>query len=48
VERNADWRNDFCRYVNYVECAFDGIPTLAREIMTEDDRSELILKNDTT
>ncbi|KAF9785996.1 hypothetical protein BJ322DRAFT_1005050 [Thelephora terrestris] len=37
VTRDAVWRNDFCRYLSFVRNAFAGTPTLAKEIISEDD-----------
>jgi proteasome activator subunit 4 len=33
VTRDAKWRNDFCRHLSFVRCAFSGVPTLAKEVM---------------
>ncbi|KDQ54765.1 hypothetical protein JAAARDRAFT_71570 [Jaapia argillacea MUCL 33604] len=37
VVRDATWRNDFCRHLSFVRNAFSGIPTLAKEIVSEQD-----------
>ncbi|KAF9073805.1 armadillo-type protein [Rhodocollybia butyracea] len=36
VERDATWRNDFCRHLSIARYAFSGIPTLLRHQDTSD------------
>jgi proteasome activator subunit 4 len=37
VVRDADWRNDFCRYLAFVREAFSGIAAIAKEDATEEE-----------
>ncbi|KAF9535513.1 hypothetical protein CPB83DRAFT_841889 [Crepidotus variabilis] len=46
VERDAAWRNDFCRHLTLVRNAFAGTPTLARRTMTKQEFSDAILTSD--
>ncbi|KAK7694364.1 hypothetical protein QCA50_001550 [Cerrena zonata] len=43
---DAIWRNDFCRYLNFVRHAFAGVPTLVKENITSDDIRETMKTSD--
>ncbi|KAI0034951.1 hypothetical protein K488DRAFT_76958 [Vararia minispora EC-137] len=38
IKRDGVWRNDFCRYLNFVRMAFSGTPTIVKEIVTKADQ----------
>lgn len=44
--RNAVWRNDFCRYLCFVQEAFSGIPTLHKEHISPDVRQSMFSTSD--
>jgi proteasome activator subunit 4 len=46
VKRNNVWRNDFCRYLNFVRMAFSGTPTIVQEIFTKEDQAYAAASSD--
>ncbi|KAJ3576138.1 hypothetical protein NP233_g640 [Leucocoprinus birnbaumii] len=46
VTRDANWRNDFCRYLTFVRNAFAGIPTLYEEKIPENYFEDLVHTSD--
>ncbi|KAF5355656.1 hypothetical protein D9756_004216 [Leucocoprinus leucothites] len=46
VPRDANWRNDFCRYLTFIRNAFAGIPTLCEERIPQGYYADLINTSD--
>ncbi|KAG1755021.1 uncharacterized protein EDB91DRAFT_1096855 [Suillus paluster] len=44
--RDAIWRNDFCRYLSFVQEAFTGIPTLFKETISPDVMQSMLTTSD--
>ncbi|EGN99641.1 hypothetical protein SERLA73DRAFT_159863 [Serpula lacrymans var. lacrymans S7.3] len=46
VSRDAEWRNDFCRYLTFVQNAFSGIPTLFKDVISTKDLQSMTETSD--
>ncbi|OCH96655.1 hypothetical protein OBBRIDRAFT_787227 [Obba rivulosa] len=46
IPHDAVWRNDFCRHLSFVRNAFSGIPTLAKEFISDEDMDAAMKSSD--
>ncbi|KAH7923993.1 hypothetical protein BV22DRAFT_1196262 [Leucogyrophana mollusca] len=46
TDRDAVWRNDFCRHLSFVREAFSGIPTLFKEIISPEILHSMAMTSD--